>query len=81
MVKNFEAQGLLVARATRSTPGARINYRFDTLLNAADNVMKFKYLVKRVAWVDDKSVTFVRKPILGYNGSGVHVHQSGTSRW
>ena len=55
---------------------AEINYRFDTLLKAADDVMKFKYLIKNTAWEAGKSVTFMPKPIFGDNGSGMHVHQS-----
>ena len=53
MVKNLEACGLLVERAHHEvgTAGqAEINYRFDTLLKAADDVMKFKYLIKNTAW-------------------------------
>jgi glutamine synthetase len=79
MVKNLEASGLLVERAHHEvgTAGqAEINYRFDTLLKAADDVMKFKYLIKNTAWAQGKSVTFMPKPIFGDNGSGMHVHQS-----
>ena len=79
MVKNLEASGLLVERAHHEvgTAGqAEINYRFDTLLKAADDVMKFKYLIKNTAWQQGKSVTFMPKPIFGDNGSGMHVHQS-----
>ena len=79
MVKNLEACGLLVERAHHEvgTAGqAEINYRFDTLLKAADDVMKFKYLIKNTAWEAGKSVTFMPKPIFGDNGSGMHVHQS-----
>ena len=79
MVKNLEASGLLVERAHHEvgTAGqAEINYRFDTLLKAADDVMKFKYIIKNTAWEAGKSVTFMPKPIFGDNGSGMHVHQS-----
>ena len=79
MVKNLEACGLQVERAHHEvgTAGqAEINYRFDTLLKAADDVMKFKYLIKNTAWAAGKSVTFMPKPIFGDNGSGMHVHQS-----
>ncbi|HEX7739731.1 MAG TPA: type I glutamate--ammonia ligase [Marmoricola sp.] len=79
MVKNLEAVGLQVERAHHEvgTAGqAEINYRFDQLLKAADDVMKFKYIIKNTAWAQGKSVTFMPKPIFGDNGSGMHVHQS-----
>ncbi|WP_084101138.1 type I glutamate--ammonia ligase [Demequina sp. NBRC 110051] len=53
-----------------------VNYRFNTLLHAADDLMKFKYVVKNVAWKNGKTATFMPKPLFGDNGSGMHVHQS-----
>jgi glutamine synthetase len=79
MVKNLEATGLTVERAHHEvgTAGqAEINCKFDELLKAADDVMKFKYIIKNTAWAHGKSVTFMPKPIFGDNGSGMHVHQS-----
>ena len=79
IVKTMESAGLIVERAHHEvgTAGqAEINWRFDTMLKSADNVMKFKYLVKNVAWENGKTATFMPKPIFGDNGSGMHVHSS-----
>jgi glutamine synthetase len=79
MVIEMEQSGLQVERAHHEvgTAGqAEINYRFAELLRAADDVMKFKYIVKNVAWRNNKTATFMPKPIFGDNGSGMHVHQS-----
>lgn len=75
----LDAQGLQVERQHHEvgTGGqAEINYKFNTLLAAADDLMLFKYIVKNVAWKNGKTATFMPKPIFGDNGSGMHVHQS-----
>ena len=79
IVKVCEQSGLVIERAHHEvgTAGqAEINWRFDTMLASADNVMKFKYIVKNVAWEAGKTATFMPKPIFGDNGSGMHVHSS-----
>jgi glutamine synthetase len=55
---------------------AEINYRFNTLLHAADDLQLFKYIVKNTAWGAGHTVTFMPKPLFGDNGSGMHCHQS-----
>ncbi len=54
----------------------KIDIRFGTLLKTADNVMKYKYVVKQTARQNGKTVTFMPKPIFQDNGSGMHTHQS-----
>src|SRR6201991_4599912 len=55
---------------------AEINYKFNTLLHAADDMQLYKYIVKNTAWQAGKTVTFMPKPLFGDNGSGMHTHQS-----
>ncbi len=53
-----------------------IDLRFTTLLKSADNMMKYKWIVRSTANQYGKTVTFMPKPIFGDNGSGMHTHQS-----
>ncbi len=55
---------------------AEIDLRFDTLVDVADKMMMYKYIVKNVATKHGKTVTFMPKPIFGDNGSGMHTHIS-----
>jgi glutamine synthetase len=53
-----------------------IGIRFSTLLDQADQLMTFKYILKGVAWQAGKTLTFMPKPLFEDNGSGMHTHQS-----
>jgi len=55
---------------------AEIGVKFGSLVEAADNVQKYKYVVKMVAHLNGKTATFMPKPLHGDNGNGMHVHQS-----
>ena len=53
-----------------------IGVKFGSLVRKADDVMTLKYVVQNVAHSYGKTATFMPKPLLGDNGSGMHVHQS-----
>ncbi|MCS5480729.1 type I glutamate--ammonia ligase [Corynebacterium sp. YIM 101645] len=60
-----------------STGGIQeVNYKFNTLLHAADDLQKFKYIVKNTADAHGKVATFMPKPLLDDGGCGMHAHQS-----
>jgi glutamine synthetase len=53
-----------------------IDMRYTDALTMADNVMTYRLVVKQVALSQGFYATFMPKPIFGFNGSGMHVHQS-----
>jgi len=53
-----------------------IDMRFDSLTRMADKLMWFKHIVKNVAYKNNKTATFMPKPMYGDNGNGMHSHQS-----
>ncbi len=53
-----------------------VGTRFNTLVRKADELITLKYVVKNVAHRNGHTATFMPKPLVGDNGSGMHVHQS-----
>jgi glutamine synthetase len=79
MVLQMEALGLHVEchHHEVATGGqAEIDMRFAPLLEMADQLLLYKYVVKNVARAAGRTVTFMPKPLFNDNGSGMHVHQS-----
>ncbi|HEX4045222.1 MAG TPA: type I glutamate--ammonia ligase, partial [Gammaproteobacteria bacterium] len=53
-----------------------ITTRYSTILHKSDEMLIFKYVIQNVAHAHNKTVTFMPKPLVGDNGSGLHCHQS-----
>lgn len=53
-----------------------LDIKYDSLLNMADKVMKYKYVIRNLAKQYGLTAIFLPKPVFGDNGSGMHTHQS-----
>ncbi|MCK5129457.1 MAG: type I glutamate--ammonia ligase [Clostridiales bacterium] len=53
-----------------------IDFKYDSALTTADNIMTFKMVVKSIAKRHGLYATFLPKPLFGKNGSGMHTNQS-----
>ncbi len=81
MVENLIEAGIDVEaqhHEVASGGQCEIDLKFQPLVVAADQLLMFKYIVKNTARKNNKTVTYMPKPIFGDNGSGMHVH---TSLW
>ena len=79
MVLNLQKVGIEVEvqhHEVGTAGQAEIDIRYGTLLDTADKVLRYKYVVKQTALQAGKTVTFMPKPIFLDNGSGMHTHQS-----
>lgn len=79
MCHALEAMGLFpeVHHHEVATSGQNeITLRYNTLLHKCDDMLVFKYAVQNIAHAQGRTVTFMPKPLVGDNGSGLHCHQS-----
>src|SRR5262247_3385647 len=79
MVTFLEAMGVVVEVHHHEVATAgqnEIGTKFAPLVQRGDWIMRLKYAVHNVAAKHGKTATFMPKPIVGDNGSGMHVHQS-----
>ena len=79
MVLTMQEIGILVEAHHHevATGGQQeIDLEFAPLVSMADNLLKYKYVVKNVAKQHGLTATFMPKPLFGDNGSGMHIHSS-----
>ncbi|MFQ5972750.1 MAG: type I glutamate--ammonia ligase [Alphaproteobacteria bacterium] len=78
MVTTMHQMGLGVEKHHHEVAPSQneLGFRFDTLVRTADNMQIYKYVVQMVAATYGKTATFMAKPVLEDNGSGMHTHQS-----
>ena len=78
IVLAMEAMGFEVEAAHHEVANGQheIDFRYGDALSTADNVATFRFLVRQVARRYGLHATFMPKPLMGQNGSGMHTHQS-----
>lgn len=79
IVEHLMSVGIEVERQHHEVATAgqgEIDFKYAPLVDCADKLLMFKYIVKNTAKAEGKTATFMPKPIYGDNGSGMHIHNS-----
>lgn len=78
IVETLEHLGFEVEAAHHECAAGQheIDFKYDDVLRTADNIVTFRFVVRKIAQDFGLHATFMPKPIYGINGSGMHTHQS-----
>ena len=78
MVTTLEDMGVTMEKHHHEVAPSQneLGIKFETLVRCADNLQAYKYVVHMVSHIYGKTATFMPKPVLDDNGSGMHVPQS-----
>ncbi|MTH65779.1 type I glutamate--ammonia ligase [Paracoccus shanxieyensis] len=78
MLSTMKRMGIKVDKHHHEVASAQheLGMIFGGLVEQADNIQKYKYVIHNVAAAYGKSATFMPKPMKGDNGSGMHVNMS-----
>ena len=78
MLTHMSSMGIKVEKHHHEVAPSQneLGFEFDTMLKTADDMQIYKYVVHQTAHTYGKTATFMPKPVVDDNGSGMHVHQS-----
>ncbi len=78
MLSVMAEMGVVVEKHHHEVASAQheLGIKFQPIVQSADNMQTYKYVIHNVAQAYGKTACFMPKPVYGDNGSGMHVHQS-----
>ncbi|BAI63038.1 glutamine synthetase [Methanocella paludicola SANAE] len=78
MVTELESMGFEIEASHHEVGEGQheIDFKYADALTTADNVVTFKFVVRKIAMQYGLHATFMPKPLFGKAGSGMHTHQS-----
>ncbi len=77
-VRILEEMGIAIEASHHEVAHSQheIDPAYSDALSMADNIITMRYVIKEIAQQHGVYATFMPKPLLGHNGSGMHTHQS-----